>query len=167
MDFNKFFQSKTFNAIILLVVALIVLLLVFRLGMMVGFKEANFSYKWGENYYRNFAGPAKDFPNNMMGPDDFMDAHGVMGQIIKIDGSSVVIKDRHETEKVVVINDETVIKNLKQNLELNDLKEGNWIVVIGEPDDSGQISAKLLRILPPPPTNTKNSFRPFLKQGIN
>jgi hypothetical protein len=160
MDFNKFFQSKAFSVIIWSVAALIVLLIVFRIGMAVGYKKANFSYKWGENYYRNFAGPAKGFPDNMMGPDDFMDAHGILGQIIKIDGSKIVIKDRHETEKVILIKDDTTIRSFNQNLKLADLKSSESIVVIGEPDDSGQIVAKLIRILPPPPQDRKDQSFP-------
>jgi hypothetical protein len=156
MDFNKFLQSRIFNIIIWSVAALVVLLSVFRLGMIVGFKKANFSYTWGENYYRNFAGPAAGFPGNIAGPDDFMDAHGTLGQIIEIDGNNIVIKDKNETEKVISISDDTTIKNLKRNLKLGDLKNDESIVVIGEPDNKGQIKARLIRILPPPPPQIKD-----------
>ncbi|MFA5087374.1 MAG: hypothetical protein WC470_03700 [Candidatus Paceibacterota bacterium] len=151
MDLNNFFQSKTFSVVLMIIGAMIALLLVFKLGMDIGFRKANFSYQWGENYYRNFAGPAESFPKNMIKPDDFMNAHGVLGEIIKIDSPNLVIKDRNTLEKVVLVKDDTVIRNLKQNLKLSDLKINESIVVIGESNESGQIEAGLIRILPPPP----------------
>ena len=49
MDFNKFFQSKPFKILAVGILALIVLLLVFKAGEFVGYRKARFSYKWGEN----------------------------------------------------------------------------------------------------------------------
>ncbi|MFA5012958.1 MAG: hypothetical protein WC520_00120 [Candidatus Paceibacterota bacterium] len=165
MDLNKFFQSKTFSIITWSVAGLILVLLVFSAGMSAGFKKASFSYKWGENYYRNFAGPAPKFPGNMPGHDEFMGAHGIIGQIIKIDGSTLVIKDRENTEKTVVIKEGvSVLRRLREDIKLTDLKVDDFIVVIGEPDSEGQIEAKLVRILPspeqglmPPPNNDNNA----------
>jgi len=158
MDLNNFLQSKKFNLITWIILGLIVILLVFKLGMDIGFRKADFSYRWGENYYRNFAGPAQRFPENMMRHDDFMDAHGVFGQIIKIDGTSLVIKDRDNVEKIVLTKDDTIIKNLNQTIKLSELKGDEQIVVIGEPETDGKISAKLIRILPPPPAEGGQLF---------
>lgn len=151
MDLNNFFQSKIFTVILIIIGAFIILLLVFKLGMDIGFRKANFSYQWGENYYRNFAGPAEKFPQSMTGADDFMSPHGVLGEIIKIDDPNLVIKDRNYLEKVVLVKDDTVIRNLKQNIKLSDLKINENVIVIGESNESGQIEAGLIRILPPPP----------------
>ncbi|MFA5178406.1 MAG: hypothetical protein WC427_02500 [Candidatus Paceibacterota bacterium] len=155
MDLNNFLQSKNFNIITWILLGIIILLLVFKLGMDVGFKKAEFSHRWGENYYRNFAGPAERFPKNMMGPDDFMDAHGVFGQIIKIDNSALIIKDRNDMEKIVSINEKTIIRNFDKNITQEELKIDNHVVVIGEPDESGKIISRLIRILPLPPEMKK------------
>ncbi|MFA5009345.1 MAG: hypothetical protein WC534_02055 [Candidatus Paceibacterota bacterium] len=151
MNLNNFLQSKNFNIITWILLGIIILLFVFKLGMDIGFKKAEFSHKWGENYYRNFAGPAERFPKNMMGPDDFMEAHGVFGQIIKIDDSALVIKDRNNLEKIVLINEKTSIRSFNNDISKEDLKIDNHVVVIGEPDENGNIISRLIRILPSPP----------------
>ena len=61
MDFNKFFRSKTFKMVLLAIAALVVLLFVFKTGVFVGYRKAEYSYRWGENYHRNFAGPREGF----------------------------------------------------------------------------------------------------------
>lgn len=162
MDLNNFLESKKFSYVVWGVVGLIAILVVFKLGMDIGFKKANFSYQWGENYYRNFAGPAEKFPgDNMMRHDDFMQAHGVFGQIIKIDQSNIVIKDRENIEKIVLVKDDTTIKNSNQTIQLSELKVDSRIVVIGEPDDDGKIAAKLIRVLPELPKDGKGPAMPF------
>jgi len=151
MDLNKFFQSKQFNYFIWGLVAIILLLVVFKVGMDIGFKKAKFSCDWGQNYYRNFAGPAKRFPdNNFIRHDDFMEAHGVYGQIIQINESEsdLVIKDAEGVEKIVLVQDDTTIKNFNQTIKLSDLKIDDKVVIIGEPNSEGKIEAKLIRVLP-------------------
>jgi len=150
MDFNNFFQSKLFKGILLGVVSLIILLLIFKAGMMVGIKKADFSCRWSDNYHRNFGGPKGGFWG---GFDDrnFMEANGTFGQIIKIEGNVITIKDRQSTEKAILLNESTVIKSMRDTIKATDLKVDDNIVVIGEPNESGQISAKLIRLLPAPP----------------
>lgn len=159
MDFNKFFRSKIFKSVLLVIGAFIILLLVFQAGMFVGFKKASFSYKWGENYQRNFAGPRGGFFRDFKG-GDFIESHGVVGQIIKIDGSSVVIKGKDNVEKIVVIKDNTVINRARDTVKPSDLKVDDFIVVIGDPNNTGQIEAKLIRLLPPSPAGGAPSGPP-------
>lgn len=163
MELNNFFQSKTFKIIIWIIAGLIIILFVFKLGLTVGLNKARFSYKWGENYHRNFAGPRqgffRDFGRDFVAKD-FIEAHGVFGQIIKIDGSTLIIRGRDDVEKIVVVTDNTIINRFREKIKLTDLKLNDRIVVIGEPNDAGQIEARLIRVLPPPPTGLL--FKPFL-----
>jgi hypothetical protein len=146
MDPDKIFRSKNFQIAIFGIVALIILISVFRLGMFVGFRKAGFSYQWGDNYHRNFAGPRGGF-DDMMG-NDFIEANGAFGRIIKIDGQTIVTKGNNEAEKVILISDHTIIKKFKDTVKIADLKADDNIVVIGEPNDAGQITAKLIRVMP-------------------
>jgi len=154
MDINNIFQSKIFKIIIFVLLGLIIFLFIFRLGMEVGFRKARFSFQWGENYHQNFAGPRggfmKDFRREFKG-GDFMESHGVVGQIIKIDGSEIVIKGRDVTEKIIVVQDNTQIQRFRDILKVTDLKVDDQIIVIGEPNDKGLIIAKLIRVMPPSP----------------
>jgi len=149
MNYSKFFQSKTFKIILWSLGGLVAFLLIFKMGMSVGFRKANFSFRWGENYHQNFGGPRGGFLGNWSGKD-FIDAHGVTGQIIKIDGNTLVIKGRGDAEKIVALDEKTVIERFRETLKPADLKVDDLIVVIGEPNEAGQIEAKLLRVMPPP-----------------
>lgn len=144
---KKFFQSKIFQGIILGLAAFIVLLLVFKAGMMVGMRKAKFSYGWGENYHRNFGGPKGGFLRDSMGRD-FIDANGTVGQIIKIDGASVIVNGRDNVEKIILVKDDTAINRGRENIKLADIKVDDYIITIGEPNNEGQIEAKLIRVMP-------------------
>ncbi len=153
MDLKDFIKSKPYLAIALLVAVIAVLFLTFSAGMFVGFHKARFSYQWGENYHKNFGGPQGGFLEGFRGKD-LIDANGVAGQIMKIDNSTLVIRGRDDVEKIVAIKNDSVIKRFNETVKLSDLKIDDLIVVIGEPNNSGQIEAKFIRVLPAPATST-------------
>lgn len=154
MDIGKFFQSKLFRGVLVGIAVLIILLLVLGVGMFVGFKKATFSFRWGENYHWNFAGPRGGFLGDFLGRDfmgkDFVGAHGVFGQIMEIDGRELIVRGRDNVEKLVLVKDDIVIQRFREAMKLNELKVDDYIVVIGEPNDSGQIEAKFIRVMPLP-----------------
>ncbi|PIR91580.1 hypothetical protein COX74_00130 [bacterium (Candidatus Gribaldobacteria) CG_4_10_14_0_2_um_filter_41_16] len=147
MNIDKIFQSKTFKIILAAIGGLMIILLVFKTGMMVGFQKANFSCHWSDNYHQNFGGPRGGFPGGF-GDRDFIEANGSVGQIIKIATSTLVIRGRGNVEKVVLIKADTVINQLKETITINELKTDDMVVVIGEPNNDGQIEAKLIRVMP-------------------
>ena len=154
MNFNKLFESKKFKLIIMILGVLIAFLIIFRLGVMVGFEKANFSYKWGENYHKNFAGPRGGFMNDLQrggpGDRDFIDSHGTVGEIIKIEVDTVLVRGKDNVEKSILIKNDTSIVRFKDNIKITDLKIGDIIVVLGAANDNGQIEAKLVRTMPAP-----------------
>ena len=153
IDLNKIFQSKTVKTIFWAIGALIILLFVFQTGVFVGFKKTAFSCRWGENYLNNFIGQhkgfGKKFEKEFFGKDLF-NAHGVFGVIIKLDDSTFVIKGTDGMEKIVVLTDKTVINRFHETIKATDLKVDDNIVVIGSPNEAGQIEAKLIRVMPLP-----------------
>ena len=128
----------------------IILLLVFKAGMIVGIKKAEFSFRWSDNYHKNFGGPRQGFFRGFR-DRDFIEANGTFGQIIKIDGSMLVIKGKNDVEKVILVNDKTTITRFRETIKLSDLKINDDIVIIGDPNTSGQIEAKLIRVMPSSP----------------
>jgi hypothetical protein len=152
-NFLNFIKSRTFVVIIIVLFGLALLVGVFTLGAAVGYRKARFSYAWGENYSRNFGGPREGFMGNFakdFSGRDLIDAHGTFGQVMKIDGSMLVIKGPDNVEKSVLIKDDTTIQRLRETIKLGDLKTDEYIVVIGRPNDSGQIEAKFIRVMPLP-----------------
>jgi|SRR3989338_5021386 len=144
---NKFFEPYSSRRIFWIAVGFILLLLAFKAGMAVGFKKASFSYRWGENYHRNFGGPKGGFFREFS-DNDLTNAHGVFGEIIKIDGTTLIIKGADGVEKAVLAGADASIRRFSEAVKAEELKVGDRVVVIGEPNDSGQIEAKLIRIMP-------------------
>lgn len=149
----QFLQSKIFLALIVGVFCLALLAGTFTLGVVVGERKAEFSYAWGANYQLNFAGPSGGFFHEIVGTD-FTDAHGTFGQILQIDGSTLIVRGRDGIEKNIQVSDDTSIRRLNDDVTLADLHANDFVVIIGEPNDSGQIEAKLIRVIPPTPTPT-------------
>ena len=133
--------------IIIGLVSIIIIILIFGAGIFIGKTKARFSYRWAENYQRNFAGPRGGFLGRFpASPDgDFIESHGVFGQIIKIN-SDLVIKGQNNIERIVLISTSTVIQKARQTITKDDLKVDDNVTVIGSPNDQGQIEAKLIRV---------------------
>jgi hypothetical protein len=101
---------------------------------------------------------------NLISHDDFMNPHGVFGEVIKVEDPSLVVKDQNDLEKIVLTKDNTVIKKFEKDIKIKDLEAGEKVVIIGAPNSNGQIEAGLIRILLPPPNderqNQVNSHKP-------
>lgn len=165
MDIKKIFESKTFQAVIWTLLVITLVVLVFAAGVAFGARKADFSYRWSENYHRNFAGPGAGFMDPMRGPNDneFIKGHGIFGRIISINDSSLTIKDNDQVEKIIVIKEGASIKRNRDSFSLSDLKINDMVVVIGEPNEQGQIEAALIRVMPEAPVG----FLPERLSGSN
>lgn len=169
---NKQNQDKKLNPDILkwIIVGLLVVVIIvfiFGVGLFVGQKRAKFSFRWAEQYHKMFAGPRVGFFGDWQRfpGGEFIEAHGAFGEIIEMKENEFVIKGRGDVEKVIVLTDKTTIQKGREALKKENLKVGNWVVVIGSPNEQGQIEAKLIRIfngeLKPSPMPFKPSRFPF------
>jgi len=119
-------------------VAIIIAFGVFQAGVFVGFHKARFMNRFGDNYMKNVPG-----------------GHGAIGKVISVASSTIVVSEKN-VEKIVAINAETKIAQRRNSATSTDIKAGDFIVVIGEPDETGQVVAKFIRLMPPPPHDKKN-----------
>ena len=162
MDTNKilnFIKSKKVTVLMAVLFGLVILMGTFSMGVAVGYRKAKFSYSWGENYHRNFGGPRggflRNFSQDFMGKD-FIGAHGTFGQIIEVKDSELAVRGKNGIEQIIKISNDTEIRRFKGVIQLKDLNIDEPIVVIGEPNDSGQIIAKFIRVMPfPSPTRLR------------
>lgn len=149
----SFFESKILVGILYGIGIVIVLSLIFAAGVSVGFHKASFSHNWGENYERNFGMMGS---NAMMQgryapwENNFPNAHGAVGKIIKIELPTIIVQDKDKIEKVVLTTESTQVRKMRQELMVKDLKTEDFIVVIGSPNINGEIEAKLIRVMPAP-----------------
>lgn len=147
-------QNDAVIKVIKIIFVFIILISVFGLGVFVGETKARFAFRWFENYHKNFAGPREGFVNDWQKlpfpPGDILEAHGTFGKIIKINGTDFVIEGKNEVERIIKIDENTVIrsfKNMDFSLKLSDLKVGDYAVIIGSANEEGQIEAQFIRIL--------------------
>ncbi len=147
---NKKISPDILKWIIIVLAGFAVVVLVFNTGMKVGMSKAEYSYYWAESYHKNFGGPRDgflgDWRSGPLSSGDFIEGHGVFGEIVQIDNTGFVIKGRGDVEKVIIITQDTIIQKAKKAVKKEELKIGNQIVVIGSPNEEGQTEAKLIRI---------------------
>jgi len=126
-----------------------VALLIFQAGMFVGFKKAGFSFKAGEQYFRQMNGRPND---QFMGMNrgDFENSHGTAGKIISIKLPSLIVADKDGVEKTIIISTSTDIKLFKDSVKAEALKLNDFVTVIGSPNDKAEVEAKLIRVMPNP-----------------
>ncbi len=157
-------KSNSLKIGIVIVGEILLIFLVFASGVAVGLKKAHFSYRFGENYERNFMGSRLDMkegkkpgffgktpPDFMRETEgrDFRNAHGTAGTIISISDTNIIIKDRDGKENTVTVTDKTLIKSRRDDLRISDLKTGDEIVVMGSPAENGTVNASLIRVFNP------------------
>jgi len=146
----RVFESKVFVGILHGIGIIIALILVFSAGISVGFHKASFGRAWGENYNRNFGmmRPVSFDLNGFNDNNNLPNAHGAIGKIIKITLPTIIVTDKDNTEKVVLIKDDTKIQKTREALTSTNLRVDDFVVVIGSPNDQGQIEAKFIRVMP-------------------
>jgi len=135
--------------IIVAIIGFVIVVLIFSIGIFVGGMKARFSYRWAESYHKNFAGPQGGFFGDWRAlppPGDFIEGHGTFGEIIKINNSDLIVKGQGDVEKVILITKDTTIEKGRDTLKKEELKIGDSIVIIGSPNEQGQIEAKLIRL---------------------
>jgi len=160
---KAFFKSKTFKTVLVSLGAIILILFILQIGMHIGFRKARFSFRGGENYYRAFGDRQQknSLSFNMgMVHDDFPIAHGATGKIIQINLPTFVIEDLDHTEKIILTQDNTAVRQFRKDLKMTDLKIDDFVTVIGSPSDNGQIEARLIRVMPSPPNFPGQSLTP-------
>lgn len=133
---KQLFTSKKLIIILWIVGGLILLLVAFGLGMAVGTRRADFYSRFGENYERNFS-LARGF-----------NAHGVAGEVIDTSTSTISVKDFNGSEESVSILPDTIVSKGDQIVSSTAIMAGNGVIVIGHPDDEGQIEARFIRLFP-------------------
>ncbi len=146
---NKKINRDILKWVVIGLAGFAVVVLIFGAGMVVGGMKAKFSYRWAESYHKNFAGPQGGFFGDWRKmpsmPGDFIEGHGAFGEIIELKDNGFVIKGRGDIEKIVITTDDTVIKKEMETVK-DSLEVGDNVVIIGSPNEEGQIEAKLIRV---------------------
>lgn len=140
------YANKSLRLGLYIVGALFILCVVFQAGLFVGYHKANFAGNWGKNYERNFGIDRSDsFGGMMFGR--LPTSRGSSGKVLSVNLPNFVIADRDGVEKNILITDKTIIRNGLENSSSTSIKSDDEVVVLGEPNNQGQIEAKLIRVM--------------------
>ncbi len=145
MKLEEMFPSKKARVVIGLVCALFIAALIFAAGFYVGAEKEGFSRHWEENYVRNASGP-RPFMGRVYVDRNFINPHGSAGTVLKIENNIITIKDLDGIEKNVVVTDDTTIRKGFTDVKIDAIKPNDSVVVIGHPNDKGEVEAQLIRI---------------------
>lgn len=146
MDFKNVSQSKIIRGIIISIGTTILVLCILFVGMNIGEHRARFAGQFGDNFEKNFMGSR----GGMMGSfnERLPGGHGAVGEIISINLPQIIINGPDNLEKTIIVSTSTTIRQFQENIKDTNLKVGDFVTVIGNPNDSGQVEAKLIRIMP-------------------
>lgn len=141
--------SKNVRNVIIGIGILIILLGVLKVGISIGEHRARFAAQFGDSFERNFLGPRSGMMGVRFAPI-MPNGNGAIGEIISLNLPQAVISGPDNLEKTVIIGTSTAIRRFQENIRSADLKTGDWVIVIGNPTDNGQVEAKLIRVMPKP-----------------
>lgn len=147
-------KSKTIKWAIVAMAVLIAALGILRFGIIIGYNKAQFAGDFGNNFESNFLGPRHGMRSMMQLPV----SHGAAGGIVSIDLPEFVVADAENLEKIVTIGTSTIIRRFDDNIKSDELNVGDFVVVLGNPNQVGQIEAKLIRVMPSDPEGFTRMF---------
>ncbi|OGG66271.1 hypothetical protein A3I99_00235 [Candidatus Kaiserbacteria bacterium RIFCSPLOWO2_02_FULL_45_11b] len=158
-DLITFTKSKSFQGILIGIVISIVALGIFQTGVMVGEHKARFSHHFGDNFERNFIDANR--PGAMPFAEEMGDmrlpvGHGSAGEVVSVTLPTFVVAGPDNVEKTIRVSDETLFREFREELSSEDIVIGSFVVVLGSPNEGGEIEATLVRFLPPPPDFISN-----------
>ena len=150
---ENWMRSKNVRLGIIILLVCIIALLIFQAGMTVGFMRASYDRDWNNHYLENFGPGIRNPISRMSESNRAPNDHGAFGKIISISLPTVTILGPDSIEKTIVINQGTVIRDMHNPVQPTELVPNMSMVVIGTPNNQGQIEATFIRILPPLPSN--------------
>jgi hypothetical protein len=151
------YKSQTARGILMGLAIAVATLLVFQVGQMVGYRKARFAENFSNNYERNFLGHKG--VDLRVAPNRIPSGHGAAGEIVSIVLPHIMVAGPDNLERAIYIGSSTVIRRFQNEADVSTLKVGEHVVVLGNPDDVGQISAKFIRIIPARMDNFKNKIQ--------
>ncbi len=156
-------HSKILRRSLMGLAILIAVILIFQGGVFVGYRKASFSYRWSNNYERNFGGMMgglnKEGRRSNFGMMGYLPASGAVGTVISVNFPEITIAGNSagDAEKIAVISGETQVRKLHNTIKSSEIAAGDYVMVIGEPDTEGKIKAKLIRLMPAQSSAQRNS----------
>lgn len=140
---KRFFGMPSSKDVLWTLSVILFMLIIFGLGVMVGYRRAVFSYEFGMNHdrYAEFG----SHPFMGMWPLE-PGAHGIVGKIKDVADRSITIKDSNGHIFSILVSSSTVIRSNQSMIKIENIGIGDMVTIIGEPLDNGQVEARFIRV---------------------
>lgn len=143
-EFLKIPKTKT---LLWTLCGILAILITFGLGLLVGYRRAIFAADFGEGYYRSVYGDPFGKPMiGAMGMGPVM-MHGVAGEVLDVSSDTITVEDPNGNEESVLIMANTPVREMGNDVSATIIQPDDRVVVIGEPDASGEVDARFIRVL--------------------
>lgn len=129
-------KSRPFLAAIVLLAELILLLAVFRVGVLVGFRKASFSFGWGSRHGGWQGG---------FGGDNYINGTGTVGTVASVGTSTLTVQGPNSMQKSFIVTPKTAIRKNGLAVQLSQLQVNDQVMILGTPSSTGEITASLIR----------------------
>ena len=158
MNLKTLARSRSFQGVLIGILITVLALVIFQAGVAVGQHRAGFAGHLGDSYERNLVAPrvGGDLPFDRLKQPP-LGGHGAAGEVVSVSLPTFVVAGPDKVEKTVVVSDDTLYREYRDESRVDDLAVGSFVVVLGDPNDSGEIEAKLIRFLPPPESITREA----------
>ncbi len=148
MDFKKISESSLFHKAVIVTGLALAAIILFRVGVTVGFHEARESYGMGEDYFYRAVGGHPGISEEFVGA--IPGAYGAAGTVMSVTVPTFVVSQPDQTEKIIRMATTTAIRFERTNTTTAAIAPGSFVVVVGTPGANDELDATLIRLLPPP-----------------
>jgi hypothetical protein len=150
LTLSQIYGSRPVKFILVGMLSIAALVSAFAAGQSLGFHKADFLCGTGGRYQQMFE--RNEARGNDQGFLPMMpplpDSHGAVGEIVKIEDGVITVATPDNFEKAIRVNDDTLIRKFRDSITVSDLVVGDRVVVIGSPNDSSEVEARLIRVMP-------------------
>ncbi len=150
MNTQDFFTSPKFGRTVAALGAILVILIIFQAGVLIGYERGTHALNWETDMGRGMGDPRSMLAPFMHDTDD-PSSHGAIGTVVSVHQPLFMVKGASQAERVVVIVPSTLIRRMHTMASTSDILPGTQVVVIGAPGVDGRLQADFIRILPAPP----------------
>lgn len=150
---NEFLKLPKTKTLLWALCCILVVLVAFGTGIVVGYRRAIFTSEFGARYYRDMYGDPFVQPMVSVMSHGPLMMHGIAGQVVDVSSGTLLVKDMNGNEASVLIMSGTPIREMDSNIPEEEIQPNDRIIVIGQPDPNGQIDAHFIRVFEATSTN--------------
>ncbi|HEY0908228.1 MAG TPA: hypothetical protein VGE35_02655 [Candidatus Paceibacterota bacterium] len=148
---KAFWDTQKSRTITIVVLSFIAALVILKIGMFIGYHKALFAYRSDERHFIMMKGgegmgAGMRIPSPRIVREEFPTGYGATGRVMSVSLPSFIIASPDNTERTITVNGDTMIRRFKSTVPATDIKTDDFTVILGEPDESGTIRAKFIRL---------------------